>query len=665
MKHLIILTALLSSLLLSAEPTHTNRLANERSPYLLQHAHNPVDWYPWSDEAFEKARSEHKLIFLSIGYSTCHWCHVMEKESFEDEAVARLLNESYVSIKVDKEELPHVDKHFQRLHTLLKKRNGGWPLTVIMTEEAQPFFITTYIPKEDGYGVRGLMNQLPSIALRYQADPKRVQSYAASVEAFMQRVNELPPQRDVNLTLAATALSQIKEVYDPDHPGFSLEPKFPESSRIALLLDIHALTGEADALAMAEATLRTMAKSGMYDQVEGAFYRYAVNQNWQIPHFEKMLYTNAELIPLYVRLHNMSGDPLYAKTVRETIGELNRRFREKTLFFSASDADSDGVEGGYFMFTHAPQQRRLVEAGFSPDEANTTLAYLGITPEGNFDSVISNPHITSDTVPPRLGEALALLKDERSRRTYPFIDKKSITSWNAMMATALLSAGSLDERYTRQGLELLTAIETELSDGKKLFHQNIGSGSPEQPALLEDYAFLINAYIEAHAATLDTGYLKKASRLADRAMKKFFIEGRWYLAHEGFNTPGDLNDRYYTSPLSMMLHSLIKLGVLTETPEYYYLAKNSLESFSALLAEAPGDMPEATRAMLRLLKGDVVLKSSKENLEAFTGSGQAINHPYLHLKIEATHQYLACGATGCFANGKALQPVIEAIEALR
>ena len=362
MKYLLLCCFLAT--LLWAENVYTNALINEDSPYLRQHAHNPVDWHPWGEEAFEKAKKENKLIFLSIGYSTCHWCHVMEEESFEDEEVAKLLNRDYVSIKVDREQFPQIDKKYQQLFTSLYGRSGGWPLSIFLTPKRKPFYVTTYIPKEKGYGSEGMLKLLPHYAKLFQENSKqiaeRVSAYAKAVKKGSAGGREVVT---FNQQLVKSVVRSLEENYDAENGGFGKRPKFPEASKISLLLDIYRINGNPKALSMAKESLTKMARSGLYDQIDGGFFRYTTDQQWHMPHFEKMLYSNAQLISLYAKFYQSDPDPLYLEVVNESIAEIDRHFLHHGLYFSASDADSDGEEGGYFIYEYAEIVKGLKERG--------------------------------------------------------------------------------------------------------------------------------------------------------------------------------------------------------------------------------------------------------------------------------------------------------------
>jgi uncharacterized protein YyaL (SSP411 family) len=326
-----------------------NALINESSPYLQQHVYNPVQWYPWGTEAFEKAKKEHKPIFLSIGYSTCHWCHVMARESFENDEVAQLLNRGYIAIKVDREELPQLDSYYQQLYLKLNNRAGGWPLSVILDENRNPFFIGTYIPLHDNYGIDGMVTLLPKVAKRYKDNREAVRREVEAVQKLLHKKSAPKPYQRDNFNVD-TLMQSSRKHYDPIYFGFSKHRKFPEASRIRLLFDLATL-GKPEAKTMAVNTLRTMALHGLYDHIDGGFFRYSTDAAWEIPHFEKMLYNQAELIPLYAEAYRETQEALFRAVVDETIAMTLQRFGKEGLFFSASNADTDHEEGKYFLFT--------------------------------------------------------------------------------------------------------------------------------------------------------------------------------------------------------------------------------------------------------------------------------------------------------------------------
>jgi len=567
----IILYYLLSFWLV-ADDNRSNALLNETSPYLQQHRHNPVNWYPWGKESLEKAKKENKLIFLSIGYSTCHWCHVMEEESFTDEKIANILNKHFVSIKVDKEEYPHIDKKYQQRYMQVHTKRGGWPLSVFMSPKEEVFHLATYIPKEQGYGSKGLENILPSFVI-LQKDKK---AFSKTIEEHRHKEKNTTHKMHVNTKLMQKVLKEIEAQYDSKNGGFSKRPKFPEASKIELLLNISKLHDNKQAFNMAEKTLEKMAKSGIYDQIGGGFFRYTTDTQWQIPHFEKMLYTNGELISVYVKLYEMTGNKLYKKVVDESIAQMEKNYMKNAVYLSASDADSDGEEGGYFIYEYSEVKDALKQKGWKSVEIEECLAYMGIEEDGNIDGDFSHTHITSEQVPKGV-EALKLyLKKVSSKRTFPFVDKKIITSWNAMMIKALFSASKIQSTYLTLAEKRLDALLRLMYKEESLYHQTLLGKLPTQKALLEDYAFLIDALLAGYSRTYNERYLQLCVTLAKDVIEKLYRNKRWYLSNDGIQAYADFDDKYYTSALSKMLENLVSLGALENNLAFTDIVKETL-----------------------------------------------------------------------------------------
>ena len=646
-----------------AEHNHTNMLINEDSPYLQQHAHNPVNWYPWGQEALNKAKKENKLIFLSIGYSTCHWCHVMEEESFTSAAVAALLNESYISIKVDREQFPQLDQKYQKLYRSVHANRGGWPLSIFMSPGAEVFHLATYIPREEGYGSIGMMNMLPSFT---QLQKNNVKQLQVLVEKYKQaelkdNVKERLIQ-NLDLKVMDEAVKEISTEFDPKNGGFASSPKFPEASKIALLIDIYKLNGNKKALYMTQVTLKKMAQGGIYDQIGGGFFRYTTDRKWQIPHFEKMLYTNAELIPLYVRMYELTADPLYKKVVNETIAQMEKHFMKEGLYLSASDADSDGEEGGYFIYKYVEVKKNLLAQGWPLDEIEEVLAYLSIEEDGNIDGESSHTHITSDTVPMRLEEVKTYLREVSSKRAFPFVDSKIITAWNAMMVKALFTASKLDSQYLMLANQRLEALLQSMRTKDNLYHQTLLGKEPKQEGLLEDYAFLMDAMIEGYEKTYNKEYLTELRSLAKEAISKFYREKQWYLSDDGIQAEADFDDRYYTSALSIMLENLVRLASLTEELNYNEIVRETIKNFGAVLETRPAKAPKLLHTFLRLKRGDVIIKSNTKKLQKSRKEIEAMQYPFILSKPEESDKYLACKANSCFAYDANITALIKQIE---
>lgn len=660
MKHLIIFYFLITAL--CAEHNHTNALIHEDSPYLQQHAHNPVDWYPWGKEAFEKAKKENKMIFLSIGYSTCHWCHVMEEESFTDEEVARLLNESFISIKVDREEYPQLDKKYQMFYMAVHAKRGGWPLSVFMSPEAEVFHLATYIPKNEAYGSMGIMKLLPSFSTEKDDNLKQFENRIQEYKEASFKGNRKERLRELDLAVMDKVVNEISEEFDQENGGFASRPKFPEASKLELLLSIYKLNQNKQAFHMAEKTLKKMAEGGIYDQIGGGFFRYTTDYAWQMPHFEKMLYTNAELIPVYVTLYEITGDRLYKKVVDESIAQMENNFMEEGVYFSASDADSDGEEGGYFIYEYVQVKKDLLALGMKPKEIEEVLAYLGIEEDGNIDGDFSHTHIMSQHIPNKLEEVKVYLKGVSAKRTFPFVDRKIITAWNAMMIKALFTASEIDKKYLTLAQQRLDALLSLMRKNDILYHQTLLGKEVKQEALLEDYAFLMDALIEGYEKTYDKKYLSTLETLAAESLRKFYKNRQWLLSDDGIDAQADFDDRYYTSPLSLMLENLVRLSSLSENFDYNKIVKETMGSIGAVLEENPAQAAKLLHTFLRLKMGDIIIKSTKEKLQKGRKEIESMDYPFVLSKPEESDKYLACRVNSCFAYDTNITALIKQIE---
>ena len=645
-----------------AEHNYTNALSTESSPYLQQHAHNPVNWYPWGKVALQKAKKENKLIFLSIGYSTCHWCHVMEEESFMDADISKLLNDYFVSIKVDREEYPQIDKKYQKLFMAIHGERGGWPLSVFLSPDAEVFHLATYIPKEEGYGSKGLLNLLPSfVALQKQsaAFQKIIQSYKKE-----QSHSALKAQLDTKII--EKVVDEIAKQYDTRHGGFSTRPKFPEASKIALLLDIYKLSGNKQAYVMAKTTLKKMAQGGIYDQIRGGFFRYTTDDAWQIPHFEKMLYTNAELVPVYVEMYRMSKDTLYKRVVDETIAQMEEHYIQKNkhndgLYLSASDADSDGEEGRYFIYDYLVVKEALKAKNWSSNEIEKTLAYLGIEEDGNIDGELSHTHITAEVAPKRLEELRTYLRNQSAKRTFPFVDKKINTAWNAMMIKALFEASKIEKRYLLLAEKRLNGLLKLMRKEGVLYHQVILGDIPKQKGLLEDYAFLIAALMSAYERTYKDAYLSLAQTLSKESIRLFYRQKEWYLSNDGIKAKADFDDRYYTAALSVMLENLVRLASLTNDLTYSGVVQETIKEYGGVLEHNPSFAPKLVHTFLRLRLGDIIVHAKREKLLLAQTALDSMKYPFVLSATQESDEYLACKTTMCFANDTNISKLIEKI----
>lgn len=518
-----------------------NRLAREASPYLRQHQFNPVDWYPWGEEAFAKARSEDKPIFLSIGYSTCHWCHVMERESFEDAEIAAVLNRHFVSIKVDREERPDVDLIYMSAVQAMAGQ-GGWPLSVFLTPELKPFFGGTYFPPTSRYGRPGFKDLLEQIARVWRQRRADVEKSAATLHDQLEGwLKQRPAARPVfHESLLFSAAAALKEMYDPEHGGFGGAPKFPQPSVPLFLLEYGTAYGDRQAVEMVEHTAQAMAAGGIHDQLGGGFARYAVDAEWTVPHFEKMLYDNAQLLDLYLDLWRATGKTEYADVARGIVEYVLRDMTHpEGGFFSAEDADSEGHEGKFYCWT-LDECRQLL----TPDELTVVVKYFGPTEQGNFldhshpqplkgQNVLRIVHADlNDAERRRLMEAKKKMFAARATRVRPQRDEKVLASWNGLMLAALARAGRMPgmEEALVAARTNAAFVQRHLWDAsRRRLHHRWREGVRDETQLLKAYAFQAYGLLALHEATLDADTLAFAVQLCEVMLDRF-----WDAEHGGF-----------------------------------------------------------------------------------------------------------------------------------
>ena len=574
---------------------HTNRLAQEKSPYLLQHAHNPVDWYPWGPEAFEKSKKEDKPIFLSIGYSTCHWCHVMEHESFEDEEVARYLNENFVPIKVDREERPDVDQIYMAAVQAMNSQ-GGWPLSAWLTPDLKPFMGGTYFPKEDRYGRSGFLTILKRIHELWKDKRQELNESAAQVGDYLKKMSDVEAPGEVSLDATFEKMYfQTERSYEPRYGGFSQQPKFPHSTTISYLLRHYARSGgkEKKALEMAEKSLTEMSRGGIYDQLGGGFARYSTDGEWLVPHFEKMLYDNALLASCYLEAWQLTKKDLYARIVRETLDYVLRDMTSKEGgFYSAEDADSEKIEGKFYVWN--PKQ--VVDV--LGKEADRFMKAFDVTPRGNWE-----PHEESI---PKQQSVLHVVEDgdfsdlkrkmfeARSRRVRPHLDDKVLTGWNALMISAMAQAGAVLEepRYldaARKAAGFL--LSAHRKDGRLLRTSRLGEAKLD--AYLEDHAYFAAALLDLYEATFDASYFAEAKALVEKAIELFWDEsagGFFVTAKSHESLIARMREEYegpHPSGNSVMTLTLLKLFDYTGDATYRSRADKVVRSFKAHLERYP------------------------------------------------------------------------------
>ena len=639
----------------------SNRLANEDSPYLQQHKDNPVDWWPWCDEAFEKAEAENKPIFISIGYSSCHWCHVMEEKVFENEECAQILNESFISIKVDREERPDIDKYYQEVHMLLNRRAGGWPTSIFCTPQNKPFFAGTYIPPESYSGsVEGMgfkeLTRLISAKIKAM-DPKLFEN-ADEIEGFLHRKEHPKEATVLKEDFYKNLLLQAKNNYDARNGGFSDKPKFPHAATLYALFVIDRLYDEAGAKSMITNTLNNMVKGGMYDLVDGGFCRYSVDEKWLVPHFEKMLYDNALLCGVYTEAYLLYEDEKYLKTAREIVDFWYNFMSEDDLFYSASDADSDEREGAYFVYTYDEVYTALVQNGY--DNAKEMCEEMSVTHHCNFEG--RNIIRFEGEIPAWFSDVKPLLQKIRQKRNYPFIDKKIQTSWSAMMINSLFKLGTINKKYNEKAVKSLDKLlETLFIDGK-LYHTTLIRKKPKVEAFLEDYAFLSQALLTAFKYTQNELYLIDAQRFVNKALEEFYDKGVWNFSNGEFAVKAEITDTTYTSSVSVMLDNLITLATLLEDEKYKHFAFKTMEYNSYELGRRPIYYPHMLTQALRYVKGDRIIKTSGQNITDYAFELAKIKYPFTLLKRSENDDFMLCGEKSCFANTQDVKQINQLIE---
>ncbi len=575
-----------------------NRLADETSPYLLQHADNPVDWYPWGEEAFAKAREEGKPVLLSIGYSACHWCHVMAHESFESEATAAVMNQLYVNIKVDREERPDVDKIYQTAHQLLTRRGGGWPLTMFLSPDDQrPFFGGTYFPDERRYGMPSFTELLQSVAAYYADNPKDIARQGDELDRIFKSLE--PASADDGQTLNDKPLARVRDIlaesFDGDFGGFGGAPKFPHPTTVDRLLRHWSKTAtdaepDIDALFMATLTLTRMADGGLFDHVGGGFCRYSVDQYWQIPHFEKMLYDNGALLASYAHAYQATGEPLFEKTAQRTADWMLSMRAPDGGIHASLDADSEGEEGKFYVWT--PQEvASLIDADIYPafaaryglDGPANFEGHWHLTVRKSINDLASEHGATPEALDTAIDVALATLERTRAERIPPGLDDKVLTSWNALAARGLAIASRALDRadLADAAADIIEFLRTKLwVDGR--LYASYKAGDARFPAYLDDHAFLIDAILESLQTRWNAAHLEFAIALADALLDRFedpdnggfFFTGN---DHESLmQRPRPMADDAVPSGNGIAASVLLRLGHLIGESRYVDAAERTL-----------------------------------------------------------------------------------------
>jgi uncharacterized protein YyaL (SSP411 family) len=587
-----------------------NHLINEKSPYLIQHAHNPVDWHPWSDETFAWAKEKNKPIFLSIGYATCHWCHVMEKESFEDEEAAGYLNDTFVCIKVDREERPDIDAVYMAACQMLTG-SGGWPLSIFMTPEKKPFFAATYLPKNSRAGRAGLIDICRQVKKLWTDDKEKIEKSSVSIAAQLDRAFAFAAADEPDASLLDQAYQKIKPGFDPRHGGFDPAPKFPTPHRLLFLLRCYHRSEDANALEMVTKTLTAMRLGGIWDHVGFGFHRYSTDTRWLLPHFEKMLYDQALIASAYLEAYQITKDPLFAATAEDIFTYVLRDMTaEEGAFYSAEDADSEGEEGKFYVWSTEEFRRVLGD-----ETANRWETIFRLSPEGNFTDEATRQktganilHLTTllknwaekfDLTEDQLGQDWANIRDQlfrdREKRIHPLKDDKILTDWNGLMIAALaMGARILDNpEYENAARKAADFILSKMRDQDGRLYHRFRDGELAVEAHAGDYAFVIHGLLSLYQTTYDLAFAEEAKALQEKMMESFWDEedgGFFSTPNESDELPvrpKELYDGAIPSANSVALFNLVFLSRLTGDPLWEKRAQAQIRAFAGTVKSQP------------------------------------------------------------------------------
>ena len=594
-----------------------NRLKNEKSPYLLQHADNPVDWYPWGEEAFEKAAREDKPILLSIGYSTCHWCHVMEHESFEDPEVAKLMNETFVSIKVDREERPDIDNVYMTVCQLLSKGGCGWPLNIIMTPDKKPFFAGTYIPKESRFGRIGMVELVPRIKEVWKDKREEVLKSADSITEAVKKATGLTEGssgRDLTPAALTLGYNQLLGRFDETNGGFGTAPKFPTPHNLLFLLRYWKRTGDEQALSMVEATLGGMRKGGVYDHVGYGFHRYSTDPRWFLPHFEKMLYDQAMLALVFTEAYQATGKKEYEDTARQIFTYVMRDMTSpEGGFYSAEDADSEGEEGKFYVWTEDE-----ITGVLGKDDAELIIKTYNVEESGNFSEEASGEKtgsnilylkkplpelarsfgMSADEFEGRIDKSRKKLFDVREKRVHPHKDDKILTDWNGLMIAALSKGASVfsDPLYSDAAKRAADFVLGKMTDGKGRLLHRWRDGEAGIGGSIDDYSFFIWGLLELYESTFDIKYLKAALDLQTEMTGLFWDDkngGFYFTSHDAeelITRHKEIYDGAIPSGNSVAMLNLLRIGRITGDAAYDEMACKARESVFRDRGAGPGGL---------------------------------------------------------------------------
>lgn len=590
---------------------HRNRLAQETSPYLLQHQHNPVDWFPWGEAAFKQARQDDKPVFLSVGYSACHWCHVMAHESFENDETAALLNEHFISIKVDREERPDVDAIYMNAVQAMTGQ-GGWPMTVVMTADGKPFFGGTYFPPDDRYGRPGFRRILLALLDAWQKRREEILKSAEGLTRHLTQLSSFKSEGDLNEGVLTAAQDMLEQQFDTRHGGFGGAPKFPPHSALKLLLR----QNDPNARHMAERTLNCLARGGIYDHLGGGFARYSVDDKWLVPHFEKMLYDNAQLVQRYAAAYGLTRDPCYQRVIEETLHWVTREMLDASGgFYSALDADSEGVEGEFYVWDEEEVDKLLGE------DARLAKAYFGVSSMGNFEgkNILHLPHekgaiaerfdLSLEAFEAKLATIKTTLFKEREARTRPGLDDKILTSWNGLMLAAFADAGRILKRQDYLDVAIRNAefIRNKLYQDGRLFH-SYKNGQAKIAGLLEDYAYYGLGLLSLYRATFDSRWLLLAFNLADVITTHFYdADNSGFFSTADYAEklivrPKDFFDAAVPSDNGATAEFLLMLARFSDRRDLEEMAASAIKPMVGALAKQPSGFGTLLCALQGLLE---------------------------------------------------------------
>ena len=621
-----------------------NKLINEKSPYLLQHAHNPVDWFPWADKAFEKARTENKPVFLSIGYSTCHWCHVMEKESFEDEEVAKLMNDAFVSIKVDREERPDIDGIYMSVCQMITG-SGGWPLTIVMTPDKKPFFAGTYFPKHNRFNRIGMVDLVPRLKDVWLNKKEDVLKSADDIAASLNIQSFNSDLSEINETILDQAYNELTSRYDEANGGFGNAPKFPSPHNLMFLLRYWKRKNEPKALEMVEKTLTEMRHGGIYDHIGFGFARYSTDQYWLVPHFEKMLYDQAMLVMAYTETYLATKNKFYKETAKEILEYVLRDMTHpEGGFYSAEDADSEGEEGKFYLWD-ADELRNVLDR----DESDFAISVFNVANDGNWNDeskgmmpgtnilhlkkaikeLAEDFNIGVDVFSRKLESIRKKLFDYREKRIHPYKDDKILTDWNGLMISAFAKASQAfnNNKYSKVAVNAYSFIEKYLTDKNgKLIHR-FRENESGLPAHIDDYAFMINASIDLYEATFEIKYLKRAIELNEILIQEFWDDknsGFYFTSSRSeklIARQKEVYDGAIPSGNSVALLNLIRLSRFTADVSFEKKASELVKYFSSNILKSPSMFSMFMCGLDFLFSSSTEIVIVSESIDDFTMDG--------------------------------------------